>query len=323
MRSAPIFSVFLLMAGALAHAEPPPEASRAILVLDASGSMWGQIQGQAKIAIARDAVGSMLDGWPGGELGLMAYGHRRKGDCEDIELLIAPDGFDAAAIRQQASTLTPMGMTPIAAAVRQAADALRYTEQKATVVLISDGEETCSADPCALGEELERMGIDFTAHVVGFDIQAGSTADKQLRCLAEHTGGRYVQARDAGALNHALGEIAGHSSATVSAREGEDWMEGYGLEAEVGIYMDPDGTESLGNHDFTVEQTAADCQAMCMAEEGCAGWHYEPTGSYFVSYPRCHLKGSRFAVRLSQQGEGWVAGIKPGVKLILDEQPVE
>ena len=324
MKTRPILGLLtasLLIAAGLHAAEPAQ--TKTMLVLDASGSMWGQIGGKTKIAIAREAVDSMLDGWNGGDLGLIAYGHRRKGDCADIEVLQAIGPDTAAGIRKQVNALNPKGMTPITASVRMAAEQLRFTEQKATVILVSDGEETCSADPCALGKELEAAGVDFTAHVVGFDIQAGSTADKQLRCLAEHTGGRYVQARDAGALNHALGEIAGHSSATVSAREGEDWMEGYGLEAEVGIYMDPNGTESLGNHDFTVEQTAADCQAMCMAEEGCAGWHYEPTGSYFVSYPRCHLKGSRFAVRLSQQGEGWVAGIKPGVKLILDEQPVE
>ena len=62
---------------------------------------------------------------------------------------------------------------------------------------------------------------------------------------------------------------------------------------------------------------------MCMAEKGCGGWHYEPTGSYFVGYPRCHLKGRRFAVRVVPRDEGWVAGIKPGVKLILIEEDTE
>lgn len=317
MRCALLLPLIFLAVGLPAHADDST-ASRAILVLDASGSMWGQIDGQPKITIARDAVGTMLDGWSGGELGLIAYGHRRKGDCEDIELMIEPTGFDAAAIRQQVNALNPKGMTPISAAVRQAAEQLRYIEQKATVILVSDGEETCNADPCALGEELERLGIDFTAHVVGFDIARGSAADTQLRCLAERTGGRYVEARNAGELNRALGEIAGEATPAVGAREGADWMEGYGLQSEVSIYMDPSGEEISGNHEFSVDQTAADCRALCDADAGCAGWHYEPTGSYFIDYPRCHLKGHRFAVRAVSHGEGWVAGIKPGVKLILE-----
>ncbi len=184
------------------------DAARSILVLDASGSMWGQIDGKPKIAIAREAIGAMLDGWNGGDLGLIAYGHRRKGDCGDIELLIEPSGFDAAAIRRQASALNPKGMTPISAAVRQAAEHLRFTERKATVILVSDGEETCSADPCALGEELERLGVDFTAHIVGFDIRKGSKAQQQLQCLAANTGGSYIDARNAGELSAALQTVA-------------------------------------------------------------------------------------------------------------------
>ena len=38
----------------------PAGAGTTMLVLDASGSMWGQIQGRTKIDIAREAVGNML-----------------------------------------------------------------------------------------------------------------------------------------------------------------------------------------------------------------------------------------------------------------------
>ena len=290
-----------------------------MLVLDASGSMWGQIGGKPKIAIAREAVDSMLNGWNGGDLGLMAYGHNRKGDCADIQVLQAVGPNTATGIRKQVNALNPKGMTPITESVRRAAEQLRYTEHRATVILVSDGEETCNADPCALGAELERLGIDFTAHVIGFDISAGSTADAQLRCLAESTGGSYMLAGSAGELGRALGSVAEQANASAVAREGSDWMEGYSLESEVSLYMDPDGEESAGNFDFRTDQTAADCRALCEAESSCAGWHYEPAGSYFIEHPRCHLKGHRFAVRAIAQDAGWVAGIKPGVKLILSE----
>lgn len=308
---------------ALPAAQSIAAPAESILVLDASGSMWGQIQGRTKIELAREAVAGMLDGWQGGALGLMAYGHRRKGDCNDIELLIEPGRFDAGRLRTQVNALSPMGMTPISAAVRQAAEALRYTEQKATVILVSDGEETCQADPCALGAELERQGIDFTAHVIGFDIPAGGLADTQLRCLAERTGGRYVKADTASELNQALDAVSDSPAATISAREGRDWMPGYALEAEVGTTLDGEAQASTGNHDFSVDQRAEDCQALCAADAGCGGWHYEPAGSYFIDHPRCHLKSGTFAVRLREEGEGWVAGIKPGVKLVLDEQAGE
>src|SRR5690606_9696749 len=63
-------------------------AERVMLVLDASGSMAGRIDGVTKLDTAREALASVLKTLPAGtELGLMAYGHRRKGDCGDIETL--------------------------------------------------------------------------------------------------------------------------------------------------------------------------------------------------------------------------------------------
>ena len=87
------------------------------------------------------------------------------------------------------------------------------SERKATVILVSDGEETCHADPCALGAELEKLGVDFTAHVVGFDIDKNPKAKAQLQCLASSTGGRYLDAKDAGELNKALREVTQASPA--------------------------------------------------------------------------------------------------------------
>jgi Ca-activated chloride channel homolog len=178
-----------------------------ILVLDASGSMWGQIDGRSKIEIARGAVSQLTADWPAADaIGLVAYGHRSKGDCSDIETLLPLAPLDAAAFNARVAALNPMGMTPISAAVRHAAAALKYTEQKATVILVSDGEETCKADPCAVADELEAQGVDFTAHVIGFDV-GDAKAQAQLRCLAENTGGHYRSARSAAELGNALDRV--------------------------------------------------------------------------------------------------------------------
>ena len=175
----------------------------AILVLDASGSMWGQIEGEAKIGIAKTVLGELLDDLPEERrLGLIAYGHRRKGDCGDIEEL-APVGADRATIGAAVKSLSPKGKTPMAASVKLAAEKLKSTEEKATVVLISDGIETCEPDPCGVASALEQAGVDFTVHVVGFDITE-ENAEAQLKCLAENTGGKYLSASNAAELGAAL-----------------------------------------------------------------------------------------------------------------------
>ena len=180
------------------HAE-----GRSIIVLDASGSMWGQIDGRPKLEIARGALGEVLAGLdPQAEFGLMAYGHREKGSCEDIELVVPPGPGTAQAITDAAAGMKFLGKTPLTEAVRRAAAELRSTEEKATVILITDGIETCEADPCALGTELESSGVDFTAHVVGFGLT--EEEGRTVACLAENTGGKYIEAKDAASLSEAL-----------------------------------------------------------------------------------------------------------------------
>jgi Ca-activated chloride channel homolog len=186
------------------------DAPKTMIVMDGSGSMWGQIDGRAKLEIARETVSKVLGALPAGqELGLMAYGHRAKGQCEDIELIVPPAQGMGPEIAAQVNKMRFLGKTPLSESVRRAAEALRYGEEAATVVLVTDGLETCNADPCALGRELEAAGLNFTAHVIGFGLTKAEGA--QVACLATETGGQYLQASDADALTDAL-------SATVTAK---------------------------------------------------------------------------------------------------------
>jgi len=181
-------------------------AERMIIVMDGSGSMWGQIDGRPKLEIARDTVKDVLSRLPPDrELGLIAYGHREKGNCGDIELMVPAAKGTSGAVLEAVQSIRFLGKTPLTEAVRQAAEALRYTEEEATVVLVTDGLETCEADPCALGKELANAGLKFTAHVVGFGLSEEEGA--AVACLAENTGGRYFDADDAGALADALNQV--------------------------------------------------------------------------------------------------------------------
>jgi len=193
----------MLSAGLALGAGAASAAERAIIVLDASGSMWGQIEGTAKIEIARRTLARVLGDLPEDlELGLIAYGHRQKGQCTDIELVVPAGRGTAAAISDAVKGINPRGKTPLTASVKMAAEALKYTEDKATVILITDGLETCDADPCALARSLEELGVDFTAHVVGFGLS--DEEGREVACLAEETGGVYIPAGDEAELIEAM-----------------------------------------------------------------------------------------------------------------------
>ncbi|MET0285663.1 MAG: VWA domain-containing protein [Polyangiales bacterium] len=210
-------------------------ADDAILILDASKSMWGRVEGKTKIEIARSVVGGLLDDLPADRrLGFVAYGHRRASDCKDIEQ-IAAVGTDRGQIRAALSALEFKGKTPLTAAVQFAAEKLQYTQNKATVILVSDGIESCSADPCAAAAALEKAGADLTVHVVGFGLKKGEL--KKLKCVADATGGKYFSANNAAELSGALKQtvveqeppLDGKATLTAPARieVGKDLMVSY------------------------------------------------------------------------------------------------
>lgn len=198
-----IFFMCILSISALPHVSLASGAPQIMIVLDGSGSMWGQIDNKPKITIARETLDQVIEGIPPtAEIGLIVYGHRKKGDCSDIETIVKPAPAQGERIKKAVAALAPKGKTPLAESVKIAAEQLRYTEEQATVVLITDGLETCNAEPCLLAAELERLGVDFTTHVVGFGLT--DEEGKQVACLAEATGGLYLAADNAEELVEAL-----------------------------------------------------------------------------------------------------------------------
>ncbi len=174
---------------ATAQEMPYPDT---IIILDVSNSMWGQIDGTAKILIARTVIGDLVtDLQEDIDFGLVAYGHRAKADCGDIETIVPVGELDPAGFKQAVNTLTPQGRTPLTAAVRQAADQLNYTTRSARIVLVSDGVESCDGNPAALAAELSENALDLTVHVIGFDV-SGIDDQSGLEALASLNHGLYL-----------------------------------------------------------------------------------------------------------------------------------
>lgn len=190
----------------MAQAEAQDIEAQTMLVLDGSGSMWGQNEGTAKIEIAREAVERMLNDWPDHHaIGLIAYGHRKESDCSDIETLVAPGPLDRSSFDEAIAGVDPRGKTMIGASVEAAVEALSANDLPASVIVVTDGLETCDADLCELGDRLAETDTAMTAHVIGFDVE---DPEGQLACLAESTGGRYLPAADAESLTGALQEVS-------------------------------------------------------------------------------------------------------------------
>ena len=161
-----------------------------MIVLDASGSMNQTDAPGPRIDAAKAAVTSLIDTLPPQtQVGLQVYGTgtgstdaEKQAGCTDIKTLAPVGPLDAAALKAQVATVVAAGYTPIGNALRAAADALP-NEGPRSIVLVSDGEDTCAPPaPCDVATELEQQGIDLTIHTVGFKVDP--TAREQLSCIA-------------------------------------------------------------------------------------------------------------------------------------------
>ena len=182
------------------------EQGRVVLILDGSNSMWGRIEGKEKIVVAREVLDDVLSKLPEDmNVGLAAYGHRDKKACDDIELLLPPGKYSREKLITTINNVQPKGMTPITAALKLVAEKLSKSNAPTSLVLVSDGKETCDGDPCALVSELREKGIALTVHVVGFDVTKEQST--QLKCIADAGGGKYASAKTAAELGEALVDI--------------------------------------------------------------------------------------------------------------------
>ncbi|MCB0205995.1 MAG: PD40 domain-containing protein [Anaerolineae bacterium] len=182
-------------------------------ILDASGSMTETLSdGSTKIDVAQRVLTDHMRSFrPETNISLRVYGHRlpyqqTAESCQDIELIAPPEKGQMERIVGFLQDFTVQGMTPLAASLEQAKDDFVYDASRInSIVMLSDGIETCSGDPCQLVEELKAEGINFTIHVIGLDVD--DPTRQQLSCIAEVGNGTYHDARNQEDLNAALSAV--------------------------------------------------------------------------------------------------------------------
>lgn len=196
------------------------EAARIItniqLVFDSSGSMAQRVGNETKIQAAQRAMERIIDTLPDSpdlNVGFRVFGHegdssqaQRARSCQSTALLVPVQGVNKELLRQQARAWKPAGWTPISLALQKAGEDLKPGENvRNIIIMVTDGEETCGGDPCAVAKALAESQAEVRIDVVGF----GLTPDvaKTLRCIAENSGGVYTDAQNGDVLVRTLEEL--------------------------------------------------------------------------------------------------------------------
>jgi hypothetical protein len=188
------------------------QQSQIEIVFDGSRSMNEASGGVTKMDVAKQALATIANQIPqGSEVGLRFFGTTPiQGNitesCSDSILAVPVGAFQKDLMVSKVLSLQSYGMTALGLSLEKAAeDFTNAPENKKSIILISDGEETCGKDPVAVVQSLKAQGINITIHAIGF--AASDAAKGQLKKLAEVSEGSYREAEDAGSLQKSLEEV--------------------------------------------------------------------------------------------------------------------
>ncbi|WP_169713826.1 vWA domain-containing protein [Paludifilum halophilum] len=170
------------------------------IVLDASGSMAGKVDGGMKMDLAKEAVQNFVSELPeGAQVSLRVYGHKgsnsekdKEVSCKSNEVVYPMGDYAPASFKKALNRFQPTGWTPLTDAIEEAHNDLNKTKQgnvRNVVYVVSDGEETCGGDPVQAGKELHESNIQPVVNIVGFDVD--DKGQQQLLEVAEAADGTY------------------------------------------------------------------------------------------------------------------------------------
>ncbi|MFI6075638.1 VWA domain-containing protein [Actinoplanes sp. NPDC051343] len=254
--SSGLIGISVLFGAAPAQADDTRNAPEVELVLDVSGSMAAaDIDGATRISVAKKAFGEVVDGL--GEttrLGIRVLGARYSNDdkklgCTDTQQIVPVGPVDAQQAKDAIATLKPHGFTPIGLALRKAADDLGEGGSARRIVLITDGEDTCTPpDPCEVARDLAAQGTRLVIDTLG--LTPDEKTRRQLVCISTATGGTFASASSEQELSGRVQQLVGRAAlpppvvpAAVAGAESCDKAPQLGP----GVYSD---RETIGEHRY-------------------------------------------------------------------------
>lgn len=179
------------------------------IILDTSKSMLEEVDGVRRIDIAKSSLEilvneALTEGLPVALRTFGGSGGGRSARCEtSLTAPLAP--LDRQATLDLVAALDARRKTksPIAASLAAVTEDLADVEGSRTVVLVTDGDETCGGDPIAAIEGLVRDGRQLDLNIVGFALEDQSVRERMVR-WAEAGDGKYIDAANADELAEAI-----------------------------------------------------------------------------------------------------------------------
>lgn len=167
------------------------DKSPVMLILDVSGSMDKPVSSKSqtkKIDDAKNVVTKIVNDSRSNsfDIGFTALGHKNATCSNNVEVFSGIKNNKD--IIPMLSKLKPKGETPLAEAIQKVGTNLKGQRGNSTIVLVSDGEESCKGNPCDVVKSLKQSGINFIFNAVAYGTNLQT--NEQLKCLTDEGKGK-------------------------------------------------------------------------------------------------------------------------------------
>lgn len=136
------------------------------------------------------------------------------GACSATSQVVPVMQNNAATLINGMNSVKIGGSTPLTLALQQAVNkdfANFGIVNPKKIILITDGGENCGGDPCAFARQLVAKRKDVT-----IDVVLVSSSSRELRCLADTTGGKFYNTYDAVSFSRVLTESMQNAPASTN-----------------------------------------------------------------------------------------------------------
>ena len=183
-----------------------------LFVVDFSNSMGEFLHHKTKVNLVKEMLQKILPQIdPETKTGIRVYGHTCNifayNACRSSELIVPLNKNNSQKINSAISKLRPKGMTPITYSLKQSVkkDFSKENGMK-HIILLTDGGENCDESPCDYAIELMKERRDIKIDVIAFNVQDADDL-AQLKCVADVTTGRFVDAKTNAQLVNSMEEM--------------------------------------------------------------------------------------------------------------------
>ncbi len=163
----------------------PGDDPEVVVIVDGSGSMREPFAGApSRMTLAKDAIATVVNGLPDPvDVALIDFSN-----CDQVRLDKFYSQPERPSLIREVRGLQPDRGTPLARSIERAGNIVSG-DVESTIVVVSDGEDTCGRDPCAAARAVKAKRPNVTINVI--DV-SGAGGRSVVQCIAAATGGKVL-----------------------------------------------------------------------------------------------------------------------------------